>query len=149
MYISYLGDSTPIYLTNIFVVLAPRKPHLRSDTSKSKIPSVSDPERTIHRRGRKERQAIPTKIPESLIEEHPFPSSQEIPVENPEYYSDNPPRGSDRTEVNFHLTPVAEEFKEVAEEAPVNRQLFPSTPQTTAQYIPAVAHTPLPPPPMA
>ena len=50
--------------------------------------------------------------------------------------------------MNFHPTPEAEEVKEVTEVAPVNRELFPSTPQTSVQYIPIVIHTPLPPPPL-
>ena len=65
-------------------------------------------------------------------------SSDLIPVENPdsteenpEYYSDSPPKGSARTKVNFHPTPEAEEVKEVTEVAPVNHELFPSTPQTS------------------
>ena len=48
--------------------------------------------------------------------------------ENPEYYSDSPPRGSARTKDNRHPTPEAEEVKEVTEVAVVNRELFPSTP---------------------
>ena len=99
MRISHLGDSTVLYLINLLVVLAPRKPHLRSDSSKLKTSSVSDPEKIIHRRSWKERQSARAEVPEYFVEDHPSSSSQEIPVENPdsteenpEYYSDSPPR---------------------------------------------------------
>ena len=42
----------------------------------------------------------------------------------------------------------AEEIKEVTKVVTINRELFPSTPQASVQYIPIVIHTPLPPTPL-
>ena len=136
MYISHLGDSTAPYLINLFVVLAPRKPHLRSDTSQSKTPSVSDPEKIIRRRSWKEKKSVCAEIREFSKEDYPSSSSQEVLVENLdstvgdiEYYSDSPPRGGARIKAHLHPNPEVEEVKEVTEVAVVNRELFPSTPQ--------------------
>ena len=111
---------------------------MRSDTSQSNTPSVSDPEKIIHRRSWKEKKSAHAKISEFSIEDYPSSSSQEIPVENPdsteenpEYYSDSPPRGSARAKENIHPTPEDEEVKEVTEVASVNCELFPSTPQAS------------------
>ena len=155
MHISHLGDSIVVYLINLFVVLAPRKPHLRSDTSQSKTPSVSDPEKIIHRRSWKEKKSVRAVIPDVSIEDYPSSSSQEVLEENldstvgdTEYYSDSPPRGGARIKAHLHPTPEVEEVKEVTEVATVNRELFPSTPQAAMQYILVVIHTPLPPLPL-
>ena len=116
---------------------------------------MSDPEKIIHRRSWRERKSARAEIPEFFEEDFSPSSSQEIPVgcpdsteENPEYHSDSPPRGSARTKEKFCPTPEAEEVKEVTEVAPVNHELFPSTPQAAVQYIPIVIHTPLPPTPL-
>ena len=116
---------------------------------------MSDLDNIIHRRSWKERKSTRAKIPEFFEEDCPSSSSQEIPVgnpdsteENPEYYSDSPPRGSARTKDNFCPTPEAEEVKEVTEVALVNRELFSSTPQAAVLYTPIVIHTPLPPTPL-
>ena len=73
---------------------------------------MSDPEKIIHKRVWKERKSVRAEIPENAVEDYPSSSSQEIPLENPdsaeenpEYYSDIPPRGSARTKENLHLTP--------------------------------------------
>ena len=76
----------------------------------------------MHRRSWRERQSIRAENPEYSVNVFPSSSSQEIPVENPdfieenpEYYSDSPPRGSASTKENFCPTPEAEEVKEVTE----------------------------------
>ena len=130
------------------VVLAPRKPHLRSDTSQSKAPYVSDPEKIIHKRVWKERKSVRAENPEYSVEDYPPSSSQEVRTENPEFYSETPRRGNTWIEGESHPAFEAEEIKEVTEVAAVNRELFPSTPQASVQYIPIVIHTPLPPTPL-
>ena len=96
---------------------------------------MPDPENIVHRRISKERQLVYAENPEHSVEDFPSSSSQEIPVENPdfteenlEYYSDSPPKGSARTKYNPHPTPEAKEVKEVTEVAAVNHELFLSTP---------------------
>ena len=111
MHISHLGDSTALYLINLLEVLAPRKPHLRSDTSQSKTPYVSDPEKIIHKRVWKERKSVRAENPEYSVEDYLPSSSQEIKIENPEFYSETPRRGSAGIEEDSHPTPEAEEIK--------------------------------------
>lgn len=126
-----------------------------SDTSQPRTPYVSDPEKIIHKRIWKERKSVRAEILEYSVVDCPLSSSQEIRTEhsysteeNPEYYSEIPPRGSAGIEEDFRPTREAEEIKEVTEVAFVNRELFPSTPQTSIQHIPTIIHTPLPPPPL-
>ena len=124
------------YSINLFAVLAPRKPHLRSDSSKTKSPSVSDPEQIIHRRNWRERKSARSQIPEVPIEDFPSSSSQDSQLQIPNstvgdtdyYYSDSPPREGIRNKNSLHPTPEVEEVKEVTEVSAVNRPLFPSTP---------------------
>ena len=113
---------------------------------------MSNPKKIIHKRIWKEKKLVRAEIPEFSVEDYPSPSSQEVLVENLdstvgdiEYYSDSPPRGSARIKANLHPTPEVEEVKEVTEVAAVNRELYPSMPQATVQYIPIVIHTPPPP----
>ena len=109
---------------------------------------MSDPEKIIHKRVWKERKSARAENHEYSIEYYPPSSSQEVRTENPEFYSETPRRGSAWIEEDSHPTFEAKEIKEVTEVAPVNRELFPSTPQASVQYIPIVIHTPLPPTPL-
>ena len=136
MHISHLGDSTGLYLINLLVVLAPRRPHLRSDTSQLKTPYVSDPEKIIHKIVWKERKSVRAENPEYSVEDYPPSSSQEVRTENPEFYSETPRRGSAWIEEESHPAFEAEEIKEVTEVVAVNRELFPSTPQASCNIFP-------------
>ena len=87
-----------------------------------------DAEKIIHKRVWKERKSVCAENPEYSIEDCPPSSSQEIRTKNPEFYSETPRRESTWIQEDSHPTPEAEEIKEVTEVAPVNRELFPSTP---------------------
>ena len=145
--IPHLGDSTFIFQINLFAVLAPRKPHLRSDTSQSKTPSVSDPERILHRRGWRERPPVHTDIPEFSLENFLYlqPSSSQVAqiqssnpiIRDTGYYSDSPYREGTRIKdeaessytphYSFHPTPEVEEVKEVTEVSVVDSPTFSSS----------------------
>ena len=90
--------------------------------SQPKTPSVSDPEKIIHRRNWRERKSFHSEIPEFSIEKFSSSSSQVAQVLGPDstvgdtdYYSDSPPRGGVIIKDNFHPTPEVEEVKEVIE----------------------------------
>ena len=102
------------------VVLAPRRPHLRSDTAQLKTPYVSDPEKIIHKRVWKERKSARAENPEYSVEDYPPSSSQGVRTENPELYLETPRTGSAPIEEESYLVFEAEEIKEVTEVSPVN-----------------------------
>ena len=58
---------------------------------------VSDPEKIIHRRGWKEKKSTHVEIPEFSQEDYPSSSSQEIPVENPDFTEENPNSAGEET----------------------------------------------------
>ena len=162
MYTPHLGNSTVILQFNLFAVLAPRKPHLRSDTSQPRTPSVSDPERILHRRNWRGRPFVHTEIPPLSLEDLPSSSSQVAQWQDSNsalgeagYYSDYLPTGNirvkdevelvDTTRYIFHPTPEIEEVKEVTEVSTVTTPPLSPSSQTAVHYIPIIIHTVLPP----
>ena len=145
-------------------VLAQNKPHLRSDTSQLRTPSVSDPEKILHKRNWKENQTPHTEIPRFSLEDSPS-SSQLAEVPGPETTSrafeyspsyssfegievKDEAKSKDISRFFIHLTPEVEEIKEVTEFSTSHIPSSQVTSQAVIPYRPIVIHTSLPPPPI-